>query len=61
MAYLTKWRMNVASRLLNENGHNVERIATAVGYENVSAFSRAFKRHVGVPPIAWRANAMKVK
>jgi len=55
MAYVTKWRMNLAGRLLGESRLGVSEIAADVGYENVAAFSRAFKRHLGVPPAAWRS------
>lgn len=54
MAYVTKWRMNVAGRLLNETQLSVGEIAADVGYENVAAFGRTFKRHLGFPPAAWR-------
>lgn len=54
MAYVTKWRMNVAGRLLEESQQNIEKIAMSVGYENVAAFSRTFKRHLGISPTAWR-------
>jgi AraC-like DNA-binding protein len=30
-------------------------IAAAVGYESDSAFLRAFRRHTGTTPAAWRA------
>jgi len=53
MQYLTRWRLQVASRLL-EDGHTVTRAAAAVGYQSESAFTRAFKRHVGKAPGAWR-------
>lgn len=55
MAYVTKWRMNVAGRLLEESGQGIGKIAAEVGYENVAAFSRTFKRHLGVTPAAWRS------
>ncbi len=55
MAYVTKWRMNVAGRLLRESQQGVGTIASDVGYENVAAFTRAFKRHLGVSPGAWRS------
>lgn len=56
MAYVTKWRMNVAGRLLGESKRGVGEIAAHVGYENVTAFNRAFKRHLGVPPATWRSS-----
>lgn len=55
MAYVTKWRMNIAGRLLGESQHRIEEIAAKVGYENVAAFSRSFKRHLGVSPAVWRS------
>ncbi len=54
MAYVTKWRMNVAGRLLDESVQSVGKVAAAVGYENVAAFSRTFKRHLGISPAKWR-------
>jgi len=54
MAYVTKWRMNVAGRLLDETRQGIGEIAADVGYDNVAAFARGFKRHLGVPPGAWR-------
>jgi AraC-like DNA-binding protein len=54
MQYLAQWRMQVASRLLLESQSNVASIALDVGYESEAAFSRAFKRLVGVPPATWR-------
>jgi AraC-like DNA-binding protein len=55
MAYVAKWRMNVAGRLLDRTQRGISDIAADVGYESLAAFNRAFKRHVGVPPAAWRA------
>jgi len=49
MRYVTRWKMNEA-RLRLERGATVGEIATELGYESEAAFSRAFKRHVGVPP-----------
>jgi AraC-like DNA-binding protein len=55
MQYLTQWRMQVASRLLRDTSSKVLEIALGVGYESEAAFSRAFRRVVGVAPGAWRA------
>lgn len=54
MHYLANWRIQVASVLLRESRRSVAAIALDVGYESEAAFSRAFKRLVGVPPAAWR-------
>ncbi len=54
MVYVTKWRMNVAGRLLDESQQGVSEISANLGYDNVAAFTRAFKRYMGVPPVAWR-------
>jgi AraC-like DNA-binding protein len=54
MAYVTKWRMNVACRKLATSRTAIDQIATDVGYESHAAFNRAFKKLVGLPPAAWR-------
>jgi AraC-like DNA-binding protein len=56
MQYLALWRMQIASRLLLE-GQPVASVASAVGYESESAFSRTFKKLVGLPPATWRRDA----
>ncbi len=55
MIYVTRWRMVVASRMLQSQQQSIDQIANDVGYESLAAFSRAFKRHVGLPPATWRA------
>jgi len=54
MQYLAKWRMQIASELLSGGNTNVATIAAEIGYESEAAFSRAFKKMVGVPPSDWR-------
>jgi AraC-like DNA-binding protein len=55
MHYLTRWRMQRALRLLAEPGaRKLAAVAEAVGYESEAAFSRAFKKCVGVAPAEWR-------
>lgn len=54
MQYLAGWRMHLARSLLRESNIGVAQLALRVGYESEAAFSRAFRRAVGVPPAAWR-------
>jgi AraC-like DNA-binding protein len=54
MQYLANWRMQVASQMLLQSTQSVASIAVENGYESEAAFSRAFKRLVGVPPATWR-------
>ncbi len=55
MGYVSKWRMNVASRLLDHTEKGIGEIAADVGYESLAAFNRAFKRHLSLPPATWRS------
>jgi AraC-like DNA-binding protein len=57
MQYLAKWRMQIASELLSAGNTNIASIAARIGYESEAAFSRAFKKMIGVPPSAWRNRA----
>ncbi len=52
--YLTHVRLAAAMRLLTECAMPVKAIAAAVGYENRTAFSRAFTRHYGAAPSSFR-------
>jgi transcriptional regulator GlxA family with amidase domain len=54
MHYLANWRIQLGARLLRESKRTVATIALDVGYDSEAAFSRAFKRIVGLPPAAWR-------
>jgi AraC-like DNA-binding protein len=54
MQYLRHLRMQRASRLLAEDGAKVAAVAAAVGFESEAAFSRAFKKAVGLSPDEWR-------
>jgi transcriptional regulator GlxA family with amidase domain len=54
MQYLGQWRMQLAAGSLRDTDAKVVDIALDVGYENETAFSRAFKRAVGESPGTWR-------
>jgi AraC-like DNA-binding protein len=55
MHYLARWRMQLAARRLASPGVSIAQAGSEVGYESEAAFSRAFKKHVGLPPGAWRS------
>ena len=57
MRYLAQWRLQIAAELLRTSDLNLAVLAQRVGYESEAAFSRAFKRHLGVPPASWRERA----
>lgn len=56
MRYLAAWRIQLAQSLLRQSNLTVAEVALRVGYESEAAFNRAFKRHIGQPPAAWRAS-----
>ncbi|MGW5456291.1 AraC family transcriptional regulator [Nocardia sp. NPDC003979] len=55
LAYLTRWRMLTAARLLRETDHPLATIAGRTGYSSEYAFGKAFKREYGVAPGRYRA------
>ena len=57
MHYLAKWRMQIAAGLLNGGNANIATVAAEIGYASEAAFSRAFKKVVGMPPSDWRRRA----
>ena len=50
MSYLTRWRLQLAARMLKSSNRGVAEIGGDVGYESEAAFNRAFKRYMGVSP-----------
>ena len=50
MHYVTRVRMHRAHAILQQERISVAALADRLGYESESAFSRAFKRHIGIPP-----------
>ncbi len=55
MQYLTDWRMQIACHGLTESRWNVADAAAEVGYASEAAFSRVFKKQLGMSPAAYRA------
>jgi AraC-like DNA-binding protein len=55
MSYVARWRLQLASHRLRTTDDGLAAIARDVGYDSEAAFGRAFKRHVGTSPGAWRA------
>lgn len=51
--YLQHWRIAIAQRLLRQ-GKSLHQVTDAVGYGSETAFSRAFRAQVGMPPRQWR-------
>ncbi|MBO9534834.1 MAG: AraC family transcriptional regulator [Solirubrobacteraceae bacterium] len=58
MAYVTRWRMHVALAALHEERLTVAELAARLGYRSEAAFARAFKRVIGQPPGAVRAQRL---
>jgi AraC-like DNA-binding protein len=54
MQYCIGIRVEAAKLLLKENRHSIAEIGNIVGYDDHSAFSRAFRRFSGHSPKDWR-------
>lgn len=54
LAYVQQLRIQSAQRALENTKAAIEQIAYAVGYENVNAFRKLFKRHTGLSPSQYR-------
>jgi AraC-like DNA-binding protein len=52
--YVTRWRMFRAGGMLRQGNRSIADVAVRVGYENESAFAKAFKRVTGITPGAYR-------
>ncbi|GAA6135248.1 AraC family transcriptional regulator [Oceaniserpentilla sp. 4NH20-0058] len=49
--YLTEWRMNLARMKIMQSSISLMDLAEELGYTSEAAFSRAYKRVFGVPPL----------
>lgn len=57
MHYVARWRMHVALTWLKEDNVPLGELASRLGYQSEAAFSRTFKRFIGVSPGAIRRNS----
>ena len=62
MQYVTRWRMHVAlTWLKDDEAAPLGELADRLGYQSEAAFSRAFKRFIGVSPGAARRRGDEAK
>ncbi|MGR8008586.1 AraC family transcriptional regulator [Streptomyces hypolithicus] len=61
MAYLTRWRMTTAARLLRESDTPLTTVAARSGYGSEFAFAKAFKREYGLAPGGYRRQARQTR
>jgi AraC-like DNA-binding protein len=59
LEYVTEWRMQKAVQLLQHGDKKLIDVAQSIGYESDAAFSKAFKRVVGLPPGEYRRNGLE--
>jgi AraC-like DNA-binding protein len=53
--YLRRWRLDLAAHRLRTTDRPVAAVARSVGYTSEFAFTRAFARHRGQPPVRYRS------
>jgi len=59
LAYLQRYRIEAAKRLLENTGDSISEISCQVGYEDVGFFRRVFKRYLGITPNEYRGRLRK--
>lgn len=60
MGYLSKWRIDVAAKLLIDSDKSAAQISSDVGYDSEYSFSRIFKKFKGLPPKQYRTTNRKL-
>ena len=58
MDYVTKWRMEIAKKVLVTPGSALADAAESAGYASDSAFARSFKRETGTSPAEYRRSVL---
>jgi AraC-like DNA-binding protein len=59
--HLARVRMGRAAELLATDGLTVREVAARVGYRQPAQFAKAFRRHVGQAPAAYRADRQRAR
>jgi transcriptional regulator GlxA family with amidase domain len=59
LAYLQRYRIEKAKRLLENPAQNIAEVSYRVGYENVDFFRGLFKRHTRMSPHDYRQKLLK--
>lgn len=59
--YLQNLRIEKARKLLETTNSSIEKIVSAVGYEDMSSFTRLFKKQTGLSPSQYRAKFNRMK
>jgi AraC-like DNA-binding protein len=54
LAYLTQYRLRLATRLLIQQDMSISKISEKVGYASETAFSQAFRRQYDVSPSQYK-------
>ncbi len=52
--YLTKRRIDIAKDMIRNTEMSITTVALDLSYSDVNHFSKTFKKHVGIPPSAYR-------
>ncbi len=60
LQYLQRVRIEAARKMLERGAVNLSHLAEQVGYQDVSSFSRLFKRHTGLSPSHYRQRFARV-
>lgn len=60
LQYLQRVRIEASRKMLERGAVNLSHLAEQVGYQDVSSFSRLFKRHTGLSPSHYRQRFARV-
>jgi transcriptional regulator GlxA family with amidase domain len=59
LAYLQRYRIEKAKRLLENPANNIAEVSRRIGYENTGFFRDLFKRHTRMTPNAYRERLLR--